>query len=202
MDLEKIKSLRKNLVLLALVELICGLFMIVYNSNSIEIVIRVFGIIAAAYGVITFLAWLFKKDKSGTAGTVILLAVCLVAGLCLIFLTEYIKPIFTYITGATMIVYGIVKLPNVFKLRRGGFKKWWIGLIPVCLIVILGAVVIVLNSKSEEQYPLIAILLGIGFILGCAGDIITMAGASSIEHELENGGEVDADQEKLEEKKK
>lgn len=202
MDLETIKSLRKNLVFLSLVELICGLFMIIYNNNSIEIVIKVFGIVAAAYGVITFLAWLFKKDKSGTAGTVILLAVCLVAGLCLIFLTEHIIPIFTYITGATMVVYGIVKLPNVFKLRRGGFKKWAIGLIPVGLIVVLGAVVIVLNSKAEEQYSIIAILLGLGFILGCAADIITMAASSSIERELEEGGEIDAEQEKLQEKKK
>lgn len=202
MDLETIKGLRKNLVFLSLVELICGLFMIIYNNNSIEIVIKVFGIVAAAYGVITFLAWLFKKDKSGTAGTIILLAVCLVAGLCLIFLTEYIKPVFTYITGATMIVYGIVKLPNVFKLRRGGFKKWAVGLIPVTLIVVLGAVVIVLNSRAQESYSIIAFLLGIGFILGCASDIITMAGASIVERELENGSEVDAEQEKLQEKKK
>ena len=93
MDIEIIKSLRKHLVPLALAELAAGMFMIIYNSNSIEILIRVFGIVAVAYGIITFLSWIFKKDKSGTAGTVILLAVCLVAGSCLIFLTEYIKPI-------------------------------------------------------------------------------------------------------------
>ena len=201
MDIENVKSLRKNLVLLALVELIAGMFMIIYNSDSIDIAIRAFGIVAVAYGIITFLAWLFKKDKSGTAGTVILLAVCLVAGSCLIFLTEYIKPIFTYIAGATMIVFGMVKLPTVFKLRRGGFKKWWIGLIPVVLIVALGAVVIVLNSKVNDSYYIISVLIGIGFILGCAGDVLTMAGAASIERELESGNEINAEQEKLEDKK-
>ncbi len=202
MDLEKIKNLRKNLVLIAMLELICGLFMIVFSSsptNSIDMLIKMFGIIAAAYGVITFLTWIFKKDKSGATGTIILLAVCLVAGACLIFLTNYIKGVFTLITGITMIVYGIIKLPNVFKLKKGGFKKWAIGLIPVFLIVAVGAIVIVLNSG--EKSSLIAILLGIGLILGCAGDVITMAAASSIEHDLKNSSEVDAEQEKLEEKK-
>ena len=201
MDIENVKSLRKNLMLLSLAELVAGLFMIIYNSDSIDIAIRAFGIVAVAYGIITFLTWLFKKDKSGTAGTVILLVVCLIAGSCLIFLTEYIKSIFTYIAGATMIVFGMVKLPAVFKLRRGGFKKWWIGLIPVVLIVVLGAIVIVLKSKAFDSYYIISVLLGVGFILGCAGDILTMAGAASIEHELENGSEVNAEQEKLEEKK-
>lgn len=202
MDIENVKSLRKNLVLISLAELIAGLFMIIYNSDSIDLAIRAFGIVAVAYGIITFLAWLFKKEKSGTAGTVILLIVCLVAGACLIFLTKYIRNMFTYIAGATMIVYGIVKFPNVFRLKKGGFKKWWLGLIPVLLIVTLGVIVIILNSKAEDNYYTISVLLGIGFIMGCAGDILTMAGAASIERELENSGEIDAEQEKLEDKKK
>ncbi len=198
MDLEKIKSLRKNLVLVAMLELICGLFMIIMNDRGINILIQLFGIIAVAYGIITFLTWLFKKDKSNSAGTIILLVVCLVAGTCLIFLTEHIVGIFTLVTGVTLIVYGIIKLPNVFRLKKGGFKKWAIGLIPVFLIVAAGAFIIVLNSG--EKSSLIAILLGVGLILGCAGDIITMAAASSIERDLQEGGEVNAEQEKLEEK--
>lgn len=199
MDLEKIKSLRKNLVLVAMVELICGLFMIIMNDRGINILIQLFGIIAVAYGIITFLTWLFKKDKSNSAGTIILLVVCLVAGACLIFLTDHIVGIFTLVTGVTLIVYGIIKVPNIFRLRKGGFKKWAIGLIPVLLIIAAGAVIIWLNSG--EKSSLIAILLGVGLILGCACDIITMAAASSIEHELQEGEEIDAEQEKIEEKK-
>ncbi len=199
MDIEKIKSLRKNLVLVAMLELVCGLFMIIMNDRGINILIQLFGIIAVAYGIITFLTWLFKKDKSNSVGTIILLVVCLVAGTCLIFLTEHIVGIFTLVTGVTLIVYGIIKLPNVFRLKKGGFKKWAIGLIPVFLIVAAGAFIIVLNSG--EKSSLIAILLGVGLILGCAGDIITMAAASSIERDLQEGGEVDAEQEKLEDKK-
>ena len=53
MEINKLKGLRRNLVLLALVELIGGLFLIIYNSQGLEMLLRIIGIIAAAYGVIT-----------------------------------------------------------------------------------------------------------------------------------------------------
>lgn len=202
MDTEKIGSLKKNLNLLAMVELICGLFLIVFNSDSLNMVIKMFGIIAISYGIITFLTWLFKKDKSGAAATIILLAACVTAGLCLIFLTEQINGVFAFVTGIVLIVYGIIKFPNVFKLKKGGLKKWAAGLIPIGLILALGAVIIILKfSNSTLANSLVAILLGIGFIIGCVGDVMTMAGASTIEYDLQHGDEVDADQEMIKENK-
>ncbi|MDE7229701.1 MAG: DUF308 domain-containing protein [Oscillospiraceae bacterium] len=202
MDTEKISSLKKNLNLLAMVELICGLFLIVFNSDSLNMVIKMFGIIAISYGIITFLTWLFKKDKSGAAATIILLAACVTAGLCLIFLTEQINDVFAFVTGIVLIVYGIIKFPNVFKLKKGGLQKWAVGLIPIGLILALGAVIIILKfSNSTLANSLVAILLGIGFIIGCIGDVMTMAGASTIEYDLKHGEEIDADQEMIKENK-
>ena len=64
MELNKLKGLRRNLVILALVELIGGLFLIIYNDRGLEILLRILGIIAASYGVITLILWLFKKEKN------------------------------------------------------------------------------------------------------------------------------------------
>lgn len=202
MDTEKIGSLKKNLNLLAMVELICGLFLIVFNNDSLNMVIKMFGIIAISYGIITFLTWLFKKDKSGAAATIILLTACVIAGLCLIFLTEQINDVFAFVTGIVLIVYGIIKFPNVFKLKKGGLQKWAVGLIPIGLILALGAVIIILKfSNPTLATSLVAILLGIGFIIGCVGDVMTMAGASTIEYDLKHGEEIDADQEMIKENK-
>lgn len=202
MDTEKIGSLKKNLNLLAMVELICGLFLIVFNSDSLNMVIKMFGIIAISYGIITFLTWLFKKDKSGAAATIILLAACVIAGLCLIFLTEQINDVFAFVTGIVLIVYGIIKFPNVFKLKKSGLQKWAAGLIPIGLILALGAVIIILKfSNPTLATSLVAILLGIGFIIGCVGDVMTMAGAATIEYDLQHGDEIDADQEMIKENK-
>lgn len=188
MDLDKVNALRKNLVLIALLELVCGLFMIVFNQKSIEMLIKLFGIVAAAYGVITFFVWLVKKDKSGGAAVIITSVLGVVAGACLIFLTENIKGFFTLVAGIFMGIYGIAKLPNTIELKRGGFKKWFLILITIALIVGDGIFVGLNPTKSSS---LIAILLGVGLIIGCAADIIAIAGASIIEQKLKNSTEIE-----------
>ncbi len=197
MDLDKIKSLRKNLVIVAMLELICGLFMIVFNQKSIEMLIKLFGIVAAAYGVITFFVWLVKKDKSGSAAVVITSLLGVVAGACLIFLTDQIKGFFTLVAGIFMGIYGIAKLPNTIGLKKSGFKKWFLILITIALIVGVG-IFVGLNPTGNTS--LIAILLGTGLIIGCTADIIAVAGASVIEHEMQNGTEIDSSTE-IQEKK-
>ena len=202
MDTEKISSLKKNLNLLAMAELVCGLFLIVFNSQSLNMVIKLFGIMAISYGIVTFLTWIFKRDKSGAAATIILLAACVIAGLCLIFLTKQIEDVFSFVTGIVLIFFGIIKLPNVFKLKKSGLKKWAVGLIPALLIFALGVVIILLNfNNSEHGISMISILLGIGFVIGCVCDVMTMAGAASIEYDLKHGEEIDADQEMIKENK-
>lgn len=188
MDLDKVKSIRKNLVIVALLELVCGLFMIVFNQKSIEMLIKLFGIVAAAYGVITFFAWLVKKDKSGGAAVIVTSLLGVIAGACLIFLTDSIKGFFTLVAGIFMGIFGIAKLPNTIGLKRGGFKKWFLILITIALIVGVG-IFVGLNPAGNTS--LIAILLGIGLIIGCAADIIAVAGASIIEHEMQNSTEID-----------
>lgn len=201
MDTEKISNLRKNLVLLSMGELICGLFMTIFNNESIGIVIQMFGIIAASYGIITFMTWLFKKDKSGAVTAVILLAACLIAGLCLIFLKDQIKGIFSIVMGLILVVFGIFKFPNIFDIKKAGYKKWAFGLIPAAVIIALGAVIIVMYFTGPKLAdPVISIMMGIGFIIGCVGDVMTLAAASTIEYALKNGGVVDAEQDKLEDK--
>lgn len=189
MDLDKIKSLRKNLVVVALLELVCGLFMIVFNQKSIEMLIKLFGIVAAAYGVITFFVWLVKKDKSGGAAIIVTSLLGVVAGACLIFLTDSIKGFFTLVAGIFMGIYGVAKLPNTIGLKKSGFKKWFLILITIALIVGVG-IFVGLNPTGNNS--LIAVLLGIGLIIGCAADIIAVAGASIIEQEMKNSTEIDA----------
>lgn len=163
--------------------------MIVFNQRSIEMLIKLFGIVAAAYGVITFFVWLVKKDKSGGAAVIVTSILGVVAGACLIFLTDSIKGFFTLVAGIFMGIYGIAKLPNCIGLKKGGFKKWFLILITIALIVGVG---IFVGLNPNGHTPLIAILLGIGLIIGCAADIIAVAGASVIEHEMENSTEVES----------
>ncbi len=193
MELNKLKGLRRNLVILALVELIGGLFLIIYNDRGLEILLRILGIIAASYGVITLILWLFKKEKKENISMLITAVLGVAAGACFIFLWQSMQGVFTLIVGIFAGVYGILKVPNMFSMKKAGFKKWYLLLIPILLIVGLG-IVIGLNAFNVAfTYNVAAILLGVSFILGCAADIIALAGASGIEEGVALATEVDAE---------
>ena len=194
MELNKLKGLRRNLVILALVELIGGLFLIIYNAMGFDILLKILGIIAAAYGVITLVLWLIKKnDEKKESITMLITAVLgISAGACFIFLSPHMRGVFTLIVGIFAGVYGILKLPNMFSMKKAGFKKWFLLLIPTLLIVGIG-IVIGLNAFNNDVFtPQVdAILLGIAFVLGCAADIIALVGASRIEESVALATEVE-----------
>ena len=194
MEINKLKGLRRNLVLLALVELIGGLFLIIYNDRGLEILLRILGIIAASYGVITLILWLFKKEKKENITMLITAVLGIAAGACFIFLWQSMENVFTLIVGIFAGVYGVLKLPNMFAMKKAGFKKWFLLLIPTILIVGIG-IVIGLNAFNSAVFTssVSAILLGVSFILGCAADIIALAGASGIEESVAIATEVDAE---------
>lgn len=182
METGKPKGLRKNLILLAALELVSGMFMIVFNDKSFDMIIKILGIVAAAYGIITFLAWVIKKDKSGGAPVIITAILGVVAGAFLVFLTDSVLGIFTLFAGIFAGIFGVIKLPNMFTLKKSGFKSWWIILIPIALIVGIG--IFIGLKLNETQESLSSILLGVALIIGCAADIITTAGSANSEKQL------------------
>ncbi len=195
MDLDVLKGIRRNLVLLAMLELAGGLFMIIFSSNLVVMLIKILGIIAAAYGIITFLVWAVKKDKSGGAAVIITSVLGVVAGALLIFLTEHIKVFFTIIAGIFAGIFGVVKIPSMFAVKKAGFKKWYIMLIPMLAIVAIGIFIGINYGNYSDKVT--SILLGISLILGCAFDIIAMAGASNVEKQLLVAKEVDMSEDEL-----
>ncbi len=188
MDLQVLKGLKKNFILMSMLELVGGLFMIVFSVSSLKMIVRLLGIVAGAYGVITFFTWLIKKDKSGTAGVIITSVLGVVAGVMLLLLYDSIMGVFTVVAGAFVAIFGIIKLTNMFSMKKAGFKKWWIILIIIVLIAGAG-VLIGLNVSKSDQVN--SILIGVALILSCAADIVAAAGATDVEKQLLAAPEVD-----------
>lgn len=194
MDLNNIKALKRNLVILAMVELVGGLFLIIYNQQAMEMIPRVLGIIAAAYGLITLILWLFKKEKKENISMLITAILGIAAGACFIFLYGSMQDVFRLIAGIFAAVYGILKLPNMFKMKKAGFTKWYFLLIPIALIVALGIVIGLSGyNKGMLSDSAAAILLGVTFILGFAADITALAGTGEVEKALSVEGGAEAE---------
>ncbi|MCH5196906.1 MAG: hypothetical protein J1F28_09325 [Oscillospiraceae bacterium] len=193
MELDKIKGLRRNLILIATVELIGGLFMIIYSANSLNIIAKTLGIIAAAYGIISLLVWLVRKEKTNGAPVIITTILGVTAGAFLIFFTDLIQGVAMLIAGILTAVFGILKLPNMFSLKKAGFGKWAFILIPVGITAVLGIIIgLVAVKVIEFEYGsiLVSVLLGISLISDCAADIISIAGASETEKGFKKSTEI------------
>lgn len=204
MNLDKLKGLRRNLLLLSLLELICGMFMIVMNANSLDILIVIMGVIAASYGIVNFFAWLIKKEKENATTPVIILVLGIIAGAMLIVFTNDIKPFFTLIAGILACILGILKMPNMVSIKKAGFEKWWVILLLILVVVGIG-IVIGLNAMNDSlSTNMASILLGGSLVLDCAADIFAMAGTSDVQKQLlAIEGEVETTAlEQIEEKKK
>ena len=181
MSFGKSDVIRQNLILIAALELVSGLFMIVFNNDSFTMIIKILGIVAAAYGIITFLAWVIRKEKSGAVPIIITAVLGVTAGAFLIFLTDHILGLFTLIAGIFAGIFGVIKIPEMIASKRIGFRKWWIILIPIALIVGIG---IFIGLNPDLNPKISSILLGIALIIGCAADIIATAGSSSAEKQM------------------
>lgn len=193
MELDKIKGLRKNLIIIALVELVGGLFMIIYSSNSLNIIARTLGIIAAAYGIISLLVWLVKKEKTGGASVIITAILGVTAGAFLIFFTDSIKEAAMLISGILTAVFGVLKLPNMFALKKAGYGKWAFILIPIGITAGLGVFVGLIAAgviAVENNTVLVSVLLGASLISDCASDIFSIAGATETEKNFKQSKDI------------
>ena len=203
MDLDKLKGLRRNLLLLSLLELVFGLFMIIMNDNSLEIMIVAMGVVAASYGIVNFFAWLIKKEKDNSASAVLILVLGILAGAMLIVFRDKITPFFTLTAGILAGIFGIIKFPNMVSIKKAGFSKWWVILLLIFIIVGMG-IIIGLNALNAAFTSSIAsVLLGVALVLGSAADIFAMAGTSDVQKQLlAIEGEVEVESEKMIEEKK
>ena len=67
---------------------------------------------------------------------------------------------------------------------------WAIILIPIALTVGIGIFVGLNAFKSDFPSNVVSILLGVALIIGCAADIIAIAGASNVQKELISSKEI------------
>ena len=175
MDSERMNKLENNLFTTMLLELAVGIFMIIYNEDSLDFAIRILGIAAASYGIVTLLTWVVKPRRSNGIQVVVTAVFGIVAGAALIFLTESVRGVTTIVAGIFAALLGIIKLPSAFSLKKNGFRNWWIMIIPIALMA-AGGVVIGLKPYSSDSVT--SILLGTVLIIGCAADIFGIGGTA------------------------
>ncbi len=186
-------KIRQAILPLTLLEMVFGLFLIIFSNDSLSMIIKMLGIIAASYGIVTFAAWLIRREGFGLS-VIITSLLGIIAGAFLIFLTDNVREVSTIIFGILAGIFGVSKIPWLFGAKSAGFKHWWSIIIPILVIVGIG-VFIGLNPSlsTSSEYSLSMIMLGIALIVGCVADFMTLGGIVHAErHPRAENGEIEA----------
>lgn len=186
-------KIRQAILPLTLLEMVFGLFLIIFSNDSLSMIIKMLGIIAASYGIVTFAAWLIRREGFGLS-VIITSLLGIIAGAFLIFLTDNVREVSTIIFGILAGIFGVSKIPWLFGAKSAGFKQWWSIIIPILVIVGIG-VFIGLNPSlsTSSEYSLSMIMLGIALIVGCVADFMMLGGIVHAErHPRAENGEIEA----------
>ncbi len=158
-----------NSFLIAITELVLGIFLILNPKASQNALSMIFGAMALLYGVFNIISYF--SEHTSYADAIRLVIGCAVALVGIIFI---IKPsmLFDFIgtlLGLFIMIGGINQVQRSMVLRRIGYSHWFAALVSGILIIILGLTCIFFSSFYGQ---FLMIFMGILLIYEAVADIL------------------------------
>lgn len=130
----------------ALITVIVGILVVVFHKLILDIACMVLGAILALIGIINIIKYfrLQGEAKYNLLSGLIFGAL----GVSIIFSPDTLEGLAAVAVGILILYHGIVNLENSIKLKKSGYKFWYIALIFALLTVGAGITLIVLKNAS------------------------------------------------------
>lgn len=163
------------LIFQAVVELVLGIFMIIYRDTTSNILFIVIGSLMVAYGVFDLIAFVtnnrpYSFRRGLTTGVLIT-----IIGVAFIVQAKELQNLLAIIIGALIIIESIVNCRRAVILKDFGWKKWFILLIVSLIVLVFGILICIYPNIFGE---VIAMIMGIGIILEALLDIFAIISMS------------------------
>jgi uncharacterized membrane protein HdeD (DUF308 family) len=161
------------LIFQAIVELVLGIFMIIYRDMTTNVLFIVIGALMTAYGVFDLIAFVtnnrpYSFRRGLTSGVLIT-----IIGVAFIVQAEQLKNLLAIIIGALILVESVVNCRRAFILKNFGWDKWSILFIISLVVLAFGITICIYPNLFGE---IISLIMGIGIILEALIDIVAIAG--------------------------
>ncbi len=163
------------LIFQSIVELVLGVFMIIYRDMTTNILFIVIGALMTAYGVFDLIAFVtnnrpYSFRRGLTTGVLIT-----IIGVAFIVQAEQLKNLLAIIIGALILIESIVNCRRSFILKNFGWDKWYFLFIISLIVLAFGITICIYPNLFGE---VISLIMGIGIILEALIDIIAIIGMS------------------------
>ena len=169
MSPERIKTVRKHMIISSILLLIMGIAFIVWPEKSAVLMARLVSVLIIAVGVFELVLFIIGKRKGVADVPAIITGTILTClGIFLLIRSEAVLELFNIIFGIVILVIGIDHILQAVFIIRHVRTLWWISLIVGVAALGLGALIIV-NPFSAVRTGMV--LMGITMVLEALGGI-------------------------------
>ncbi len=174
--MEKLKSLKWNYIIEALITVVIGIALIVRPQGSLEIMAKALAVLLTLAGIVMIISYFAHKERSVLMSGGLALGIAIAAIGVWIFLNP--SPFIDFVPrlfGVFIIASGLTNLSQTLSLIRYRYGLWWLSLIFGILTIGFGAVLLV-NPKFVEN--MLVTLIGVFLVFDGATNIWTVSRVS------------------------
>ncbi len=181
---------RVPLIFQVVVELVIGVFLIVYRDMTTNILFIVVGALMVCYGVFDLIAFVtnnrpYSFRRGLTTGVLIT-----IIGVAFIVQAEALKNLLAIIIGALILIESIVNCRRSLILRNFGFRKWFILFIVSLAAIAFGILICIYPNLFGD---ILSLFMGIGIILEAMIDAFAIVGMMIMKGKARKSGLYDED---------
>ena len=171
---------------MAIIELIFGLFLIIFPDISAQILTIIIGAILSGVGVFNIISYFMNKNSSFRQG--ILSGVISTAlGIAFIAQSESITNVTSIILGVFVIFEALTSCKRAIIMCRLEFDKWFVPMIIAVVAAVLGVLLLIFPSFFGEAIMIIVgIALVIEAVLGIWSIVFIIRLRSRVEKMMDN----------------
>lgn len=163
------------LIFQVFVELVLGIFMIIYRDTTTNILFIVIGALMVCYGVFDLIAFItnnrpYSFRRGLTSGVLIT-----ILGVAFIVQAEQMRNLLAIIIGALILIESIVNCRRAIIIKNFGWQKWYILFIISFAVLVFGIIICIYPNIFGEM---ISLIMGIGIIFEAILDICAIIGMS------------------------
>ncbi len=174
---ESEQETRVPLIFQVLIEIVIGIFLIIYRDTTTNILFIVIGSLMAAYGAFDLIAFVtnnrnYSFRRGLTTGVLIT-----IIGVAFIVQAEQLKNLLAIIIGALILIESIVNCRRSLIIKNLGAQRWFILFAASLAAVALGIVICIYPNLFGE---VISLIMGIAVLIEALLDLLAIFGITVI----------------------
>lgn len=167
------------------IELVLGIFLIIYPEVGSTILTMVLGGILAGVGIFNIISSLMNKESTFRQG-ILPGVICTALGIAFIAQAETVVNVTSIILGVFVIFEGLTCCKRAVIMKRLEFSKWFIPLIAALVTCVFGGLILLFPSLFSSAVMIVTgVILSVEAVLGIVSIIMIMRFRKKFQEKIE-----------------